>query len=114
MTRSPSLPGKYKVLAEIADKYTLNPGYPGNTNAAIDEIINKFLIPQMFAEVAQGKRTAEDAAKIYDRSFRGIFQKLAEPREDLDRGRAALISELGRPPGVGEAPEPQSEGKQFF
>jgi len=68
-------PGKYKVLAEIADKYTLNPGYPGNTNAAIDEIINKFMIPQMFAEVAQGKRTPEEAAKIYDRSFRGIFQR---------------------------------------
>ena len=68
-------PGKYKVLAEIADKYTLNPGWPGNTNAAFDEIFNKFMIPQMFAEVAQGKRTPEDAARIYDRSFRGIFQR---------------------------------------
>ena len=68
-------PGKYKVLAEIADKYTLNPGWPGNTNAAIDEIFNKFMIPQMFAEVAQGKRTPEEAARIYDRSFRGIFQR---------------------------------------
>jgi len=67
--------GKYKVLAEIADKYTLNPGWPGNTNAAFDEIFNKFMIPQMFAEVAQGKRTPEDAAKVYDRSFRGIFQR---------------------------------------
>jgi multiple sugar transport system substrate-binding protein len=67
--------GKYKVLAEIADKYTLNPGYPGNTTAAIDEIFNKFMIPQMFAEVAQGKRTPEEAAKVYDRSFRRIFQK---------------------------------------
>ena len=67
--------GKYKVLAEIADKYTLNPGWPGNTNAAIDEIFNKFMIPQMFAEVAQGKRTPEEAAKVYDRSFRSIFQR---------------------------------------
>ena len=67
--------GKYKILAEIADKYTLNPGWPGNTNAGIDEIFSKFLIPQMFAEVAQGKRTPEEAAKVYDRSFRGIFQK---------------------------------------
>jgi multiple sugar transport system substrate-binding protein len=76
LERDPAKPaGKYKVLGEIAEKYTLNPGWPGNTNAAIDEIINKFLIPQMFAEVAQGKRTAEDAARIYDRSFRGIFQK---------------------------------------
>ena len=32
---------------------------------------------------AQGKRTAEEAAWVYDRSFRGIFQKSAEPRQDL-------------------------------
>ena len=67
--------GKYKVLATIADEYTLNPGWPGNTNAAIDEIFNKFMIPQMFAEVAQGKRSPEEAAKVYDRSFRVIFQR---------------------------------------
>jgi multiple sugar transport system substrate-binding protein len=67
--------GKYRILGEIAEKYTLNPGYPGFTNAAIDEIFNKFLIPQMFAEVAQGKRTPEDAAEIYDRSFKRIFQR---------------------------------------
>jgi multiple sugar transport system substrate-binding protein len=67
--------GKYKVLATIADKYTLNPGWPGNTNAAMDEIFNKFMIPQMFAEVAQGKRSPEEAAKVYDRSFRVIFQR---------------------------------------
>jgi multiple sugar transport system substrate-binding protein len=68
-------PGKYRVLAEIAEKYTLNPGFPGNTTAAIDEIFNKFMIPQMFAEVAQGKRTPAEAAKVYDRSFKRIFQK---------------------------------------
>ena len=67
--------GKYKVLAEIAEKYTNNPGWPGNTTAAIDEIFNKFMIPQMFAEVAQGKRTPSEAARVYDRSFKRIFQK---------------------------------------
>ena len=67
--------GKYRVLAEIADKYTLNPGWPGNTNAATDEIFYKWMIPQMFAEVAQGKRTPEEAARVYDRSFRRIFQR---------------------------------------
>ncbi len=67
--------GKYKVLGEIAEKYTLNPGYPGYTNAAIDEMFNKFLIPQMFAEVAQGKRTPEDAAEVYDRSFKRIWAR---------------------------------------
>jgi multiple sugar transport system substrate-binding protein len=67
--------GKYGVLGTIAQRYTNNPGYPGYTNAAIDEIFNKFLIPQMFAEVAQGKRTPEEAAAVYDRSFRHIFQR---------------------------------------
>jgi multiple sugar transport system substrate-binding protein len=67
--------GKYRILGTIAERYTLNPGYPGYTNAAMDEIFNKFLIPQMFAEVAQGKRTPEEAARVYDRSFRGIYQR---------------------------------------
>jgi multiple sugar transport system substrate-binding protein len=67
--------GKYQILGTIAERYTNNPGHPGYTNAAIDEIFNKFLIPQMFAEVAQGKRTPEEAAKVYDRSFRGIYQR---------------------------------------
>ena len=67
--------GKYSILGTIADKYTNNVGYPGYANAAIDEIFNKFLIPQMFAEVAQGKRTPDEAAKVYDRSFKHIFQR---------------------------------------
>ena len=41
------------------------------------------MIPQMFAEVAQGKRTPEEAARVYDRSFRRIFQKWRNLREDL-------------------------------
>ena len=76
LERDPAKPlGKYKVLGQIAEKHTNNPGYPGYSNAAIDEIFNKFMIPQMFAEVAQGKRTPEEAAEVYDRSFRRIFQR---------------------------------------
>jgi multiple sugar transport system substrate-binding protein len=67
--------GKYTVLDEINRKYTYNVGYPGYSNAAIDEVFNKFLIPQMFAEVAQGKRTPAEAAREYDRQIRQIFQK---------------------------------------
>jgi multiple sugar transport system substrate-binding protein len=66
--------GKYVILDEINRRYTKNVGYPGFSNAAIDEVFNKFLIPQMFAEVAQGKRTPEDAARTYDRQIRQIFQ----------------------------------------
>ena len=52
--------GKYTILTTIAEKYTTNPGHPGNTTPVIDEIFNTYLIPQMFAEVAQGKMTPAD------------------------------------------------------
>ena len=55
--------GKYTILTTIAQKYTTNVGYPGYANAAIGDIFNQSLIPQMFAQVAQGKMTAEDAAR---------------------------------------------------
>jgi multiple sugar transport system substrate-binding protein len=67
--------GKYKVLDLIARKYTANVGYPGFSNAAIDEIFNTWLIPQMFAEVAQGKMTPAEAAKAAEHDFKAIFAK---------------------------------------
>jgi multiple sugar transport system substrate-binding protein len=67
--------GKYKVLDLIARKYTVNLGYPGFSNAAIDEIFNTWLVPQMFAQVAQGKMTPAEAAKAAQQEFRPIFAK---------------------------------------
>jgi multiple sugar transport system substrate-binding protein len=67
--------GKYTVLTTIAEKYTHNIGYPGTTNAAVDEIFSKYLIPQMFAQVAQGKMTAAESAKSMHGLFREIFRK---------------------------------------
>jgi multiple sugar transport system substrate-binding protein len=67
--------GKYTVLTTIAEKYTTNVGHPGFSNAAVDEIFNKYLIPQMFAAVAQDKMSAQDAAKTFDRQMRSIFTK---------------------------------------
>jgi len=67
--------GKYNVLTRIAESYTHNIGYPGTSNAAIDEIFNTFLIPQMFAQVAQGKMSASDAARAADQAMRPIFAK---------------------------------------
>ena len=63
------------ILDEINKKYTKNVGYPGFSNPAIDEVFNKFLIPQMFAEVAQGKRTPDEAARDYQRRIGTIFAK---------------------------------------
>jgi multiple sugar transport system substrate-binding protein len=67
--------GKYTVLTTIAEKYTTNVGYPGFGNAAVGDIFNQSLIPQMFAQVAQGKTSAEDAARSMQRQFRTIYAK---------------------------------------
>ncbi len=72
----PHLPkGKYKILDTIARKYTANVGFPGYSNAAVDEIWNTWLIPQMFAQVAQDKMTPAEAAKTAERQMKAIFAK---------------------------------------
>jgi multiple sugar transport system substrate-binding protein len=67
--------GKYTILATIAEKYTTNPGHPGNTTPVMDEVFNTFLIPQMFASVAQGKATPAEAVKTFDQKARRIYAK---------------------------------------
>ena len=67
--------GKYSVLTTIAEKYTTNPGHPGNTTPVMDEIYNTFLIPQMFAEVAQGKSTPAEAVSAFASKAQSIYRK---------------------------------------
>jgi multiple sugar transport system substrate-binding protein len=67
--------GKYTILTTIAEKYTTNVGHPGFSNAVIDEIFNRYLIPQMFAEVAQGKSSPGDAVRSLDREAKKIHRK---------------------------------------
>jgi multiple sugar transport system substrate-binding protein len=67
--------GKYQILTTIAAKYTTNPGHPGFSNAAFDEMFNKFLIPKMFSEVSQGRLSAADSVAAADREIRTIYAK---------------------------------------
>ena len=67
--------GQYNILTSIAEKNTTNVGYPGYANAAIGEIFNLGLVPQMFAQVAQGKMTPQEAARAADRQYKTIFKK---------------------------------------
>ncbi len=67
--------GKYTVLTTIAEKYTTNPGHPGNSTPVMDEIYNTFLIPQMFAEVAQGKSTPAEAVSAFATKAQSIYRK---------------------------------------
>jgi len=67
--------GKYTILTTIAERYTHNIGYPGYSNAAIDELFNKFLIPQMYAQVSQGKLSAQDSVKSTAKQIKQIYAK---------------------------------------
>jgi multiple sugar transport system substrate-binding protein len=67
--------GKYTILVTIAEKYTHNIGYPGTTNAAIDEIFSKYLIPQMFAQVSQGQLSAADSVRSISGQVNQIYRK---------------------------------------
>ena len=67
--------GKYTILTTIAEKYTTNPGHPGNSTPVMDEIYNTFLIPQMFAEVAQGKSTPAEAVTAFASKAQSIYRK---------------------------------------
>jgi len=67
--------GKYTILTTIAEKYTTNPGHPGNTTPVMDEVFNTYLIPQMFAEVAQGKSTPAEAVSSFAKKAQSIYRK---------------------------------------
>jgi multiple sugar transport system substrate-binding protein len=66
--------GKYGVLAE-AVAWSTNIGYPGDTNAAVTEVFNEFLISNMFATAARGDLTAEEAVAGAEAQIKPIFEK---------------------------------------
>ena len=70
-------PGKYSELAS-APAWTTNIGYPGYTNAAVDEIVSAGLLPTMFASAVTGSLTAEEALDQADARVREIFRKWEE------------------------------------
>jgi multiple sugar transport system substrate-binding protein len=67
--------GKYTVLDTISRTATANVGFPGYSNAAIDEVFNTNLIPQMFAEVAQGKKSSSESVRDTTREVQRLFRK---------------------------------------
>ena len=67
--------GKYTILTTIAEKFTHNIGYPGTMNAAMDEVFSKYLVPQMFAQVSQGKMSAAHAVAQTQAAVKQIYAK---------------------------------------
>ncbi len=69
-------PGKYKVLTNVLE-WSTNVGYPGYATAGIDEVFNTFVIPTMFARVARGETSPEDAAAAAHKEIERIFARWA-------------------------------------
>jgi multiple sugar transport system substrate-binding protein len=68
---------KYAVLSDAAT-WTINVGYPGYANAAIDEIWKTWLIPRMFSDAASGRQTPEAALDTYAAQIDTIYRKWRE------------------------------------
>lgn len=64
---------KYSVLATAAD-WTVSVGHPGFANAAIDEIYNRWVLSDMFAEAARGHSTTEEAVSKAVKRTEQIFE----------------------------------------
>ena len=68
---------KYAVLGDSLD-WATNVGYPGYSNAAIDDIYSQWIVNNMFAKAAQGVLSPEDAVKEAEAKARDIFAKWKE------------------------------------
>jgi len=65
---------KYKVLGDVLE-WATNVGYPGYATAGISEAFSTWVIPTMFAKVARGDETAENAAKAAEDEYKRIFAR---------------------------------------
>ena len=58
-----------------AESWSTNVGFPGTANPAEGEIFGTFVLPGMFARVAQGKQSAEESVKQAAGQCKTIFDK---------------------------------------
>ncbi len=73
-----ALPGERTdklIVLKDAEKWSVNVGFPGPASPAEGEIFGTFVLPGMFARVAQGKQTAEESVKQAAEQCKIIFEK---------------------------------------
>ncbi len=70
-----SKPANKLNVLRTAPKWTAWLGYPGYANPAISEIYHEHLLSAMMAEVAQGKKTPQEAVKETTAQIKKIFAK---------------------------------------
>ena len=74
-SRRPAQPGdRYALLAE-ADRWSALPGHPGHVTPAIDETLQRGIIPLMFARAARGEQTPEASVRAAEAEMRRIFAR---------------------------------------
>lgn len=70
-------PGKYTVLAD-ATTWSTNLGHPGDTNPAVAEVFNEFIVPKMFIAAALGEMTPEESVRAAAAQIKPIYDKWRE------------------------------------
>lgn len=65
---------RYALLAE-ADRWSAAPGHPGHFTPAIDETLQRGVIPLMFARAARGEQTPEASVRAAEAEMRRIFAR---------------------------------------
>ncbi|HLF40873.1 MAG TPA: extracellular solute-binding protein [Acidimicrobiia bacterium] len=69
--------GTYDLLGGAED-WSTNLGHPGYSNAAMGEVQNQYVVPDMFLSVCQGEATPEEAARAAEARATPIFEKWQE------------------------------------
>ncbi len=69
--------GRYDVLSHVPDTLT-NLGFPGHSNAATDEVVSRRIIPEMFARVAKGTATPQEAMDLAGAAIGSVFDRWRE------------------------------------
>jgi multiple sugar transport system substrate-binding protein len=69
--------GKYAVMSDALD-WSTNVGYPGYSNAAINEAFTNWILNTMFARAATGVDTPQNALQAAERAMTAIWAKWKE------------------------------------
>ncbi len=73
-----SQPANKLAFLKDAEKWSTTIGHPGPANAAIGEVFDTFILPQMMARAARGEMSARDAVVDAENRIRPIFQRWRE------------------------------------
>jgi multiple sugar transport system substrate-binding protein len=67
----------YQLLAE-AGQWSALPGHPGPASGAVDEAVQRFVVPRMFARAVRGEQAAEASVRQAEGELKQIFARWAQ------------------------------------